>query len=76
MTDKKVTRYSGASPSQKRDIAPYHGPRTRQKGEAGPMTHSNLHHPDPYKTGMGEERSVNRPGSDAAYAIPSRGISA
>ena len=53
-----------------------HRPRVRQEGEAASLTFSRLRDRDTYRIGDGDTGGVNRPGSDVAYTLPSRGIGA
>lgn len=55
---------------------PYYTPRQRHPNEATPPAICNGSMPsaEPYRTGDGDARQFQRPGSTAALAIPSRGF--
>lgn len=57
-----------------KSLRPKPGPkRIRDTGEALPVTPSTLWAKATYSTGDGEVRQLQRPGSEHAYTLPSRG---
>lgn len=50
--------------------------RKRDPSLTPSVSYTTLWNPEVYRTGMGEVNTVDRPGSDEAYRLPSRGIGA
>jgi hypothetical protein len=60
--------------SMRRRLGTAQAKRPRREGEAGSVSYSTLHDPGVYRTGMGEAPTVNRPGSEIAHQLPSKGL--
>jgi hypothetical protein len=51
-----------------------HIARKRKPGEAASVEFSRLKDPGIYRTGMGDTPAINRPGSEIAFTLPSKGL--
>jgi hypothetical protein len=71
-----IPSFNAVTPSMRRDIGAYNGPRKRKPGEVESPSFSRIKEKSVYRTGDGEYGVIDRPGSHIAYTLPSRGIGA